>query len=102
MNTIQKFPHIYIENFYEEPYMAHEIPTSQKNPSSFPMELEAYATSMECVLDEKINNINLVGAEVSSLEHWNEVPNLSNDSNYVNHDTNSLERQSPIVSSNIP
>ncbi|XP_058738122.1 ISWI chromatin-remodeling complex ATPase ISW2-like isoform X2 [Vicia villosa] len=92
---------IYTENIHNEPYMAHEIATSQKNPGSFPMEPEADATSMECVPDEGINSINLVAAEVSSLEHWNEVPNSSNDSNYVNHVTGSLERQSPIVSSDI-
>ncbi|CAI8614611.1 unnamed protein product [Vicia faba] len=93
---------IYTENFHEEPYIAHEIATSQKNPGSFPMKLEADATSMECVPDEGINSINLVAAEVSSLEHWNEFPNLSNDFNNVNHVSGSLERQSPIVSSDIP
>ncbi|CAK8543860.1 unnamed protein product [Lathyrus sativus] len=89
------------EDFHKEPYLAHEIATSQKNPGSFPMELEADATSMECVPDERINSVNLVAAEVSSLEHWNEVPNLNNGSNTVNHVTGSLERPSPIVSSDI-
>ncbi|CAL5194047.1 unnamed protein product [Lathyrus oleraceus] len=93
--------HISTEDFHKEPYMAHEIATSQKNPGSFPVERAADATSMECVPDERINSVNLVAAEVSSPEQWNEVPNLNNDSDTVNHETGSLERQSPIVSSDI-
>ncbi|KAI5446149.1 hypothetical protein KIW84_014123 [Lathyrus oleraceus] len=81
--------------------MAHEISTSQKNPGTFPVEQELDVTSVGFIPDERINSVHLVATDVSSHEHWNEVPNLKNFCNTVNHDTVSLERQSPIVSSDI-
>lgn len=89
------------EDLHKEPYMAHEISTSQNNPGTFPVEQELDVTSVGFIPDERINSVHLVAADVSSREHWNEVPNLNNFCNTVNHDTVSLERQSPIVSSDI-
>lgn len=65
------------------------------------MEWEADATSVGFIPDERINLVNLVEAEVSSCERRNKVPNLNNICSTVNHDIVSLERQSPIVSSDI-
>lgn len=92
---------IYTENIHNEPYMAHEISTSQKTPGNLSVEMEVDATSMESEADERINVVNSVAAEVSSLEHWDKVPNSSNDINYVSPVTGSLERQSHVVNADI-
>ncbi|CAJ2632582.1 unnamed protein product [Trifolium pratense] len=92
---------IYTENFHNEPYMTHEISTSQTTPGSLPVEADATSMELESDADERINAVNLVAAEVSHLEHRNIFPNSSNDFNNVNPVTGSLERQSPIVDSDI-
>lgn len=92
---------IYTENIHNKPYMAHEISTSQKTPDNLSVEMEVDATSIESEADERINAVNSVAAEVSSLKHWDKVPNSSNDINYVSPVTGSLERQSHVVNADI-
>ncbi|KAJ1376078.1 Zinc finger, PHD-type, partial [Sesbania bispinosa] len=86
------------ETFHSGPYTAHEICPSQKTPDS--LAVEADAISMESDADEGLDALTSV-KEVSFHEHWNEVPNSCNDPNNVNHVTGSLERQSPVIGTEI-
>lgn len=91
---------IYTENIHNKPYVTHEISTSKITLGNMSVEMEVDA-SMESEADERINAVNSVAAEVSSLEQWDKVPNSSNDINYVSPVTCSLERQSHVVNADI-